>query len=163
MRLIDFPFEESAPDKRGSVTDRSRRLSGFAREDPIPAAYPPVVFDDMTPDRFERMWCMPGHSWVRVDGGGGPARIGIDALYWRLLGGFVSAIELPVPGAVIRQGEPCAVISACHPGSITMVAVVSRMIAGPSHRSPGCMRSRRKIGVWCGSPSKYTCAHRTGA
>ncbi len=47
------------------------------------------------------------------------------------------------------------VTSARQPGSMTVVALASLSIAGPSSRSPGSSASRSKIGVWSVSPVMY--------
>ena len=49
------------------------------------------------------------------------------------------------------------VTSACQPGSTTVVALASAMMAGPLILSPGCSDSRRNTGVACCFPLVNIC------
>jgi glycine cleavage system H protein len=85
----------------------------------------------------------PGHFWLRPDNHG-TLRVGLDDLAQRLLT-HIGAIDLPLAGTAVRQGEPLGTIR-CGDGSVllrapvtgTVAAVNDRLERSPSllHRDP---------------------------
>jgi glycine cleavage system H protein len=92
------------------VVARALGLTKIRREEEAPILYLPIVFDGLKRGQLERMWCIPQHAWAMLCEDGS-VRIGLDALYRRLLHGEIERLGLPEIGEHVVQGEACAVIT----------------------------------------------------
>ena len=101
------------------VAARALGLTELLRDERKPLLYQPGVFGDLTLEDLDAMWCMPEHSWARI-AADGTVRVGLDAVYRRLLGGEIGTIELSAPDTLLKQGEACARITVARANSLSI-------------------------------------------
>lgn len=93
------------------IVVRALELTKMRDDGVKPAALLPAVeLRLIRSEDLENMWCIPEHSWAKI-GEDGTALIGLDAMYYRLIGGDITNLEFPELDKTIKQGEACARIT----------------------------------------------------
>jgi CheY-like chemotaxis protein len=111
LGAFDYVSKPFTSEELAGVAARALGLTTIHREKEAPILYLPTIFGDLKIEDLESMWCIPEHAWIMICKDR-TVRIGLDAVYRRLIGSEISAIELPRVGKHLKQGEACVVMTA---------------------------------------------------
>jgi FixJ family two-component response regulator len=112
---FDYIPKPFTSEELAGVAARALGLTELLRDERKPSLYQPGVFADLTLENVDAMWCIPEHSWARI-AEDKTVRVGLDAVYLRLLGGKIVTIELSPANTPLKQGEACARITVTRTG-----------------------------------------------
>jgi len=116
---FDYLSKPFAADELAAVALRAlgRKQERDVKENPSdqPVREFSSLFGDIDKSELDRMWSIPEHSWVRAPHTG-PATVGIDVMYLRLVGEGIRSVEPVATDTELRQGEACAKIIATRKG-----------------------------------------------
>ena len=108
---FDYVSKPFTSEVLAGVAARALGLTSIHREKKTPILYLPTIFEDLNKEDLGNMWCIPEHAWV-MKCEDGTCKIGLDAVYYRLMGKGITTVELPEVGNTIKQGEACVVLTA---------------------------------------------------
>jgi len=93
------------------VVVRALELTKMRYDGVKPAAFLPTIELSLIKlEDLKNMWCIPEHSWAKICEEG-TVLVGLDAMYYRLIGGDITNLEFPDLDKTIKQGEACVRIT----------------------------------------------------
>jgi CheY-like chemotaxis protein/glycine cleavage system H lipoate-binding protein len=120
------PHELTAIVKRAIEDTKVKRQAqqpGKPEAPPAPPPRPPL--DGLASEVARKIWCIKGHSWVRVFEDAKRAEIGMDALFGRSLRGKIVSLKFPELGDELQQGFPFCQVTVQNDGDTTVYSIKS--------------------------------------
>ena len=104
-RIRIYEEEKAAEARRKKPVAQKKELPEPEREDISIVTPVEEALDEIAVALEGRLYCMPEHSWVRIESNGS-VLVGMEDMFQRTAGDIVN-IDLPYEGDEVRQGDVC--------------------------------------------------------